>query len=133
MDHDVNMKFHAGGTRSLIAGSETLSLFRRMVKAGDRTVETGSGSSTVVFAEMLAHHTAISPAADEHDRIRKLCSEAGVDLSRVEFFAESSDIALPRLVARGDRIDLAFIDGKHAFPLPAVDFNYAERLLRIGG
>ncbi len=87
----------------------------------------------MAFAELGAVHTAISPSSDEHERIRAHCAMSGIDTNNVEFIAESSDIALPRLVARGDRVDLVFVDGKHAFPFPAVDFHYANLLLRAGG
>jgi hypothetical protein len=127
------MNFHAGGTQSWVSGGETLTLFRRLVKQGDRTVETGSGASTVTFAELGAVHTAISPFPDEHERIRAHCDLSGIDTTKVEFIAESSDIALPRVVARGDKVDLVFVDGKHAFPFPTVDFHYANLLLRAGG
>jgi hypothetical protein len=130
---EVSTKFHAGGTQAWVSGSETLALFRRLVKQGDRTVETGSGASTVTFAELGAVHTAISPYSDEHERIRTHCAISGIDTAKVEFIAESSDIALPRLVARREKVDLVYVDGKHAFPFPAVDFHYANLLLRAGG
>jgi hypothetical protein len=126
-------KFHSGGTESWVSGSETLALLSRLVKQGHRTVETGSGASTVTFAERGATHTAISPFPDEHERIRAHCANSGIDTTNVEFIAESSDLALPSLVARGDTVDLVFVDGKHAFPFPAVDFHYGNLLLRAGG
>jgi hypothetical protein len=131
-DH-VSTTFHAGGTQSWITGRSTISLLHQLVRPGDRTVETGAGASTVTFAELGAVHTAISPSPDEHEKIRIHCAAIGIDTSRLDFISESSDIALPRLVARGELVDLVFIDGKHAFPLPAVDYNYANRLLRPGG
>jgi hypothetical protein len=130
---EVPTKFHAGGTQSWVSGGETLALFRQLVKPGDRTVETGSGASTVTFAELGAVHTAISPFSDEHERIRTHCAFSGINTTNVEFIAESSDIALPRLVMRGDKVDLVYIDGKHAFPFPTIDFHYANLLLRAGG
>jgi hypothetical protein len=123
--------FHAGGERSLVSGAETLAVLRRLVTPGMRTIETGSGASTVSFAELGADHTAISPSGDEHDRIKATCAERGIDVRTVRFFDESSDVVLPRLA--DERFALALIDGEHAFPFPIVDFHYLDRMLDLGG
>jgi Methyltransferase domain len=124
--------FHAGGTRVWNALPGTLRLLADQVGEGDRTVETGAGASTVVFAAAGAEHTAISPAGDEHQRIREYCHSIGVDTSRLSFVVGPSDSALPNLDL--DRpVDVAFIDGKHSFPHPVVDFHYIEQRLRVGG
>jgi hypothetical protein len=58
--------------------------------------------------------------------------EAGVR-DRVEFYAEGSEVVLPRLLAEGRRFDLAFIDGNHRFEGVFLDLIYAGRLLVEGG
>ncbi len=58
--------------------------------------------------------------------------EAGFD-SIVDFREEASEFLLPRLVAEGVRVDLAFIDGLHRFDQAFVEFFYVNRLLRPGG
>jgi predicted O-methyltransferase YrrM len=124
--------FHAGGTRTWNALPDTLGLLAAHVRAGDRTIETGAGASTVIFTAAGAEHTAISPAPDEHQRIRSYCESLGLDTSRLSFMAETSDSALPAL--KLDRpVDLAFIDGKHSFPQPTIDFHYVEQKLAVGG
>jgi predicted O-methyltransferase YrrM len=58
--------------------------------------------------------------------------EAGVrDL--VEFYAEESQIVLPRLLAEGRELDFVFLDGNHRFEAVLVDLFYSGRLLREGG
>ncbi len=123
--------FHLGGACRWNALPETLALISRTVSPGARTVETGTGASTVVFAACGARHTAISPAPDEHERIRAWCAGAGVDASAVDFVAAPSDRALPGLA--GERFDAAFVDGKHSFPHPVIDWHYVAAGLRVGG
>lgn len=126
-------QFHADGTKSWESAPETLAWIADNVRPGQATVETGSGASTIAFIRAGARHTAISPAPDEHDRIRAFCAAEGLPLTQVRFLPESSDDALPRLVATGERVQVALVDGKHAFPLPAVDYHYLERMLEVGG
>jgi predicted O-methyltransferase YrrM len=98
---------------------------------GSRTLETGSGLSTVLFAALRTQHTCITPSPAEEDRIRAYCSSRAIDLSRVNFVIQPSSVALPRL----DRapLDLVLIDGAHGFPVPIVDWFYAGALLRQSG
>jgi predicted O-methyltransferase YrrM len=126
--------FHSlnGGDRIWHAQPRTLELIGRYVRPGDRTLETGCGASTVVFAAAGAHHTAISPSPSEHERIRAYCSEVGIDDGGLSFVADSSDRALPSLAA-DEALDVAFIDGAHSFPFPVIDWHYVSRRLRTGG
>jgi predicted O-methyltransferase YrrM len=110
----------------------TLRAIQQSVQDGNRTLETGCGASTVIFAAERAHHTIISPVADEHKRVRAYLEEIGIDSSRLVFIAGSSDLILPHL-SRERILDTAFIDGEHAFPYPAVDCHYITRALKIGG
>ena len=122
--------FHLGGA-VWNALPQTLGLIARHVKAGDRTLETGAGASTVVFAATDARHTAISPIADEHERIRAWCADHGITDAGVTFVVGSSDRVLPPM--EGAVLDAAFIDGKHSFPHPVVDWHYVTTALRVGG
>jgi predicted O-methyltransferase YrrM len=51
----------------------------------------------------------------------------------VEYHAEESQIALPRLLAEGRRFDLAFVDGNHRFDGVFLDLIYLGRLVHAGG
>ena len=126
--------FHAvdGEARIWHAQPRTLELIGRYVRSGDTTLETGCGASTVIFAAAGARHTAISPSAAEHDRIREYCEAIGIDPGSLDFVADSSDRVLPAL-ADDERLDAAFIDGAHSFPYPLVDWHYVARRLRPGG
>jgi Methyltransferase domain len=125
--------FHRGGDARWDSLPETLEAVRRTVKPGDRTLETGAGATTVVFAASGAHHTAISPDPVEHERIRDYCRQIGVDDSRLEFVVGMSEDVLPSLLSRERTLDVAYIDGAHRFPIPQVDWCYTTRALKVGG
>lgn len=52
---------------------------------------------------------------------------------RVEFYEEASFECLPKLLARNEKIDFAFLDGEHTFDYVLVDFFYVDKLLSVGG
>ena len=96
------------------------------------TLETGAGASTVVFAARGASHTAISPVADEHERIRRYGVEHGIAMDRVRFIAESSHTALLHTWTP-EPLDVVLVDGAHSFPFPTLDWMYTAPHLRVGG
>ena len=109
-----------------------LEWLERTVQPGMTTLETGSGASTVVFAARGASHTAISPVADEHERIRRYCAEHGLATDRLRFIAESSHTALLERW-QPEPLDLVLIDGAHSFPFPTLDWMYTAPHLKVGG
>ena len=125
--------FHLGGTAHWYSLPQTLGAIRASVRAGDSTIETGVGASTVVFAAADARHTSISPDAGEHERVREYCRRIGVDDGAVNFIEGLSDDVLPSLLGRERSLDVAFIDGAHSFPFPEVDWHYITRSLKVGG
>ena len=62
----------------------------------------------------------------------QLIDEAGLS-AIVEAHLEASQLVLPRLVAEGRRVDLAFVDGNHRFDALFVDLFYLARVVRPGG
>jgi predicted O-methyltransferase YrrM len=99
---------------------------------GTRTLETGSGVSTILFAALGAVHTCVTPAQSEADRILAYCSSHDIATSSLTFEIGRSDEVLPRL-ASDDRLDVVLIDGGHGFPTPIIDWYYAASRLRSGG
>ena len=128
----VRPVFHVAGAAYWSAKRQTLELIARNVRPADRTVETGCGASTVVFAATGALHTAISPSRDEYMRVLAYCAEHAIDASGVTFVEGYSDQVLPSLGDDQD-LDFAFIDGAHAFPYPILDWSYLARRVRLGG
>src|SRR5262245_32523069 len=107
--------FHWGGTRRWNALHGTLREIESSVNGNMRTLETGCGASTVMFAEKGAQHTVISPTRDEHERVRAYLAQVGIDSSRLRFEAGFSEEVLPRLGLERC-LDYVFIDGAHSFP-----------------
>jgi hypothetical protein len=95
-----------------------------------RTLETGAGHTTLMFAEAGCVHTAVTAAADEPASIRVLAAEMNIELDTVDFVVEPSQVAMPKLTGA---FDLILIDGGHGFPIPSLDFYYSAQLLKIGG
>lgn len=120
------------GTMGVWATDESCYRFlARRCAVGSRTLETGAGISTVLFAALGAEHVCVSPIEAEAERIRADCRDRGIVDDRLTFVVERSDEALPRLGLTG--LDLAFIDGNHGFPVAMVDFHYAARGFRDCG
>jgi Methyltransferase domain len=101
------------------------------VSAGMATLETGSGSSTLVFAAARAAHEAVTPDPSEEERIRCECERRGIDSSSIRFRIGPSHEVLPKLEDR--QLDLVLLDGAHGFPYPVLDWWYVAPHVRIGG
>jgi Methyltransferase domain len=106
-----------------------IAFLRRHLTAGERTIETGSGISTLIFLLMGSEHTAISPDPEEPDRIRAYCAQHGIPSDRYTPIVGGSETVLPAL-PRTPPFDVAFIDGNHSFPAPAIDWFYLTRVLK---
>jgi len=124
--------FHQGGATRWSALPGILATLEQSVGPDVRSIETGCGASTVVFAAGGGRHTVISPDPREHDLVRAYCEEQGIDCSNVTFVADSSDRVLPELAVPGS-LDVAFIDGAHSFPYAIVDWHYLSLALEVGG
>lgn len=108
--------------------------YRYLVTAtpvGARTLETGAGLSTLVFAALGAHHIAVTPLQVEVDRLRAYARDHGVGLDQVRFEIGPSETVLPTLDA--EPLDVVLIDGNHGYPSPIIDWFYAGGRLVAGG
>jgi hypothetical protein len=122
---------HAGGAEYWGLAWAALEWLEREVRPGMATLETGSGSSTLVFAAGGADHEAVTPAADEEERFRIECERRGIDGSSVMFRIGFSHEVLPRLDARP--LELVLVDGAHGFPYPILDWWFLAGRLQVGG
>jgi hypothetical protein len=99
-----------------------------VVAKGYRTLETGAGMSTLVFALNGTEHVCITPNQSEITAIRHYAEEKQIDLSGVTFVVECSEHFLP--IHNYSGLDLVSIDGKHAFPWPILDWFLRGREMR---
>jgi hypothetical protein len=110
---------------------EALSFIESTINPGQRTLETGSGLSTVAFALRGAQHTCITPDAAETERLRGYCESHGIDTSGLTFHVSPSERVLPTLDL--ELLDLVLIDGSHSFPHVFIDWFYVQHALKVGG
>ncbi len=123
----------------------------RFVKA-KTTLETGVafGLSTLAICEALLEetpnaerqtptatglkHYGVDPEQNTVHGGAALASlrRAGLD-SVFELLEGPSHLMLPRLLEKGVKLDLAFIDGWHTFDYTLLDFFYIDKMLRPGG
>ena len=102
------------------------------VRRGSRTLETGAGISTVLFAAWRCDHLAVVPDPSQAKAIQAYCVENGIDTDTLTFDLRPSEVALPDRADSGE-LDLVFIDGCHGFPLPIIDWFYGAGRLREKG
>src|SRR5919198_3693723 len=69
---------------------EALAFLEHTVQPGMATLETGAGASTIVFAARGAEHEAVTPSAEEAERIRGACERRGISTERLQFRIGSS-------------------------------------------
>jgi predicted O-methyltransferase YrrM len=127
--------FHAwpdGKPANWSVAPDVLRFIRQNLVPGMRTLETGAGQSTVVFAMAGTEHICITPDRNQAERIRAYCAEHGIE-NPVTFIHESSDVALAAGRGIPETLDFVLIDGAHRFPFPILDWHYTERRLGVGG
>ena len=110
---------------------EALEWLEFNVRPGMRTLETGAGLSTIVFAASGATHIVVTPEAAEEAPVREACRSLGVGVDGLRFVIGPSEEMLPELPER--ELDVVLIDGAHGFPYAILDWWHLGRRLRLGG
>lgn len=110
---------------------DVLRFLAETVDENSKTLETGAGCSTLVFAICKAKHTAITPSETEIRNILEYAGDNDIEMKNVRFIPEPSEQYLPRCDETG--FDLVLLDGKHAFPWPIVDWFFTADRLNRGG
>ena len=117
---------------SWAARLDTLEAMRAHLQPGMQTLETGCGHSTVMFALSGVQHRCITPAGGEAERVKAFCRDRGIDDSQLQFMIGNSQDELSKLPP-DLKLDFVFIDGGHFFPIPCIDWYYADFHLKEGG
>ena len=124
-------KIHGGGTITWGLGEDVLNFMFKYLSAGLKTLETGCGASTLVFALKKTTHFAITPSTDEMDRVKQYCLEKSLPTERLSFRIGKSEDILPGFEIKD--FDFVLIDGCHAFPVPFLDWYYSAERLKVNG
>ena len=122
---------HGEGSQYWGLAWPALAWLEETVQEGMATLETGAGSSTMMFAACGAEHEAVTPSADEAERIKTECERRGIPTDKLRFQIGSSHEVLPAWEARP--LDLVLVDGAHGFPYPILDWWYLAPHVKVGG
>jgi predicted O-methyltransferase YrrM len=122
---------HDQGSTTYNISDQVLEFIADNIGTDSKTLETGAGLTTIVFAMKGAEHVCITPAQDEVDNITKSCKQLGVSLDRVAFHINFSERVVPFL--EYPLLDLVLIDGGHGMPTPFIDWYYTAQALKTGG
>jgi predicted O-methyltransferase YrrM len=142
-------------TQTVWDGSTSLPLYDnmsaedcRLITAAIKTVKPkvslevgfGCGISTLFVCDALVansgpcKHIVIDPNQKTtfHNIGLQNIQRAGYE-HMIELHETPSELALPRLLAEGTKIQTAIIDGWHTFDHTLVDFFYVNKMLEVGG
>ena len=127
---------------SSISRDDCAAIERVIARSGATSaIEVGMafGISTLAIADALSRNGSARLVVIDPNQ-SKGWSGAGMHLLRraglahvVELIEEPSQLALPRLAAREERFDFAFIDGWHTFDHTLIDFFFCDLMLGPGG
>jgi len=121
------------GFISWAVAPEVIRYLANIVKSYHMTIETGCGQTTVALAALAKHHICVTCPDPENIQLTKdYMDKIGIPRDRVTFVLESSDAALPKLTP-AQMFDVAFIDGCHGYPFPALDWHFIDLHMKIGG
>lgn len=95
------------------------------------SAETGCGGSTIVLSHISQKHTAFA-IEGEWKTISSLRLSADLSGQDVTFVEGESRHTLPRYLF-SEPIQLALLDGPHAYPQPQMEFLYLFQNLEPGG
>ena len=111
-------------------GDKTKNFIYKNTNNKTKSIETGIGFSTFIFADRGCDHTVCFPIKYVKENVQKYAKEVNISLDNVEFIVGLSQSTLPKIKKR---FNFALIDGDHMFPCPMIDFYYINNLLDING
>jgi predicted O-methyltransferase YrrM len=120
------------GDMCVAVNSGVLKWMARNVRPDSVTAETGAGSTTVVLASLASQHHCFTYDPKEREKIIAYLESVGIDPGRVTFHIGSTDETLP-IFKPASPLDFVYIDGCHGYPIPALDWHYLDKHIRVGG
>lgn len=120
----------------LIEANFMSSLIKKLNPA--KTIEIGcaEGASSLTIMSALpptAKHTIVDPFQTTYWESKGLNLLKKFNYTNLQLIEKGSEIALPELLAKGEKFDFGFIDGYHTFDHTLLDAFYLIRMLNIGG
>jgi predicted O-methyltransferase YrrM len=103
-----------------------------------RTIEIGcaEGASSLTIMSSLpqeSKHTIVDPFQTTYWESKGLNLLKKFNYANFCLIEKGSEIALPELLAKGEKFDFGFIDGYHTFDHTLLDAFYLVKMLNIGG
>lgn len=121
--------WHTAGT----VGPRVLQALELHAPRGGFTVETGTGKTTLLLSHLSRHHVVF--AVDDlggTNTLNSVQTSALLNPETVEFVVGPSQRHLPQYVFK-QPVDMAFLDGPHAFPFPELEYWVVYPHIPSGG
>ena len=90
------------------------------------SIETGSGKTTLLFSHLSKNHLVFS--LDQGNSVSSVIKSDLLNNSVVKFVDGPTQITLSKHEFN-NKIQLAYLDGPHAYPYPDLEYYYVYRLL----
>lgn len=98
-----------------------------------RSVETGTGRTTLVLSHLSRHHTVFTKADDgDGDSLSRVRSSELLEVGKTVFVVGPTQRTIVRHDFGTEPIDCAYIDGPHAWPFPELEYWSIYPHLRTG-
>jgi hypothetical protein len=94
------------------------------------TLETGAGKSTLLFSHLSAHHLVFT--LDRGSSLSQVLKSPLLNRERIEVVEGPTQRTLPAY-RFGHRLQVALIDGPHAYPFPDLEYFFIYPQLETGG
>lgn len=94
---------------------------------GKKTLEIGSGLSTLIFMLSSSDHTCINPRELDKKKLFLEIENKNLDKNKLKFIQSKSENICHSL---DEKYEIILIDGSHTFPWPIVEWFYLGILLK---
>jgi hypothetical protein len=121
--------WHGAGTMSATV-IQTMARHAEQIGQIQHSAETGSGKTTLLFSQLSEDHTVF--ALDCGGSVNRVKNSALFNPKTVTYIEGPSQVTLPSHVFK-DKLQIALIDGPHAYPFPDLEYYYFYPHICEGG